>query len=145
MLFGACAQGDFLLLGVDLDKDPAMINGAYNDSAGCGSRSTLNMLHHLNRRYEGNFQVHRFRYRSRYNVALKCNEVGIESLIDQMVTLRSLGFTAAFHAGESIDAEIMWKFDPDDLAARCGRAGFSLVHRWIDPIYRYGLFLLRRG
>jgi L-histidine Nalpha-methyltransferase len=139
-----CARGDFLLLGIDLDKDPATIDAAYNDAAGYGAQSTLNMLHHLNRRYAGDFNVSRFRYRSRYNAVVKCNEVTIESLVEQTVILASLKFTAAFHAGESIDAEIMWKFDPEELTERCLRARFVPVRRWIHPTYRYGLFLLRR-
>ena len=57
------ARGDYLLLGADLDKDPAIIDRAYNDSAGFGPRSTLNMLDHLNRRYGGNFIADNFRYR----------------------------------------------------------------------------------
>ena len=139
-----CARGDFLLLGADLDKSPAMIDAAYNDAGGFGAESTLNMLHHLNRRYDGDFDVRQFRYRSRYNSSVKCNEVRIDSRVEQTVTLASLKFTATFHAGESIDAEIMWKFDPDELTERCLRAHFVPVRRWIDPIYRYGLFLLRR-
>jgi len=140
----SCARGDFLLVGADLDKDAAMIDAAYNDAQGFGAESTLNMLHHLNRRYRGNFNVSRFRYRSRYNASLRCNEVRIESLVAQTVSLASLQFTTEFDAAELIDAEIMWKFDPDELTERCGRFRFAPVRRWIDPIHRYGLFLLRR-
>jgi L-histidine Nalpha-methyltransferase len=143
-LFTGAAPGDFLLLGADLDKDAALINRAYNDLGGYGARSTLNMLGHLNRRYDGNFVLRNFRYRSQYDSQTKRNDVSIESLIDQSVTLGRLGFTVSFTAAELIDAEIMWKFDPDALGALLDRAGFSMVHRWLDPIYRYGLFLLRR-
>ena len=140
----SCARGDFLLVGADLDKNAAMIDAAYNDAKGLGAQSTLNMLHHLNRRYRGNFNVSRFRYRSRYNPSVKCNEVRIESLVAQTLSLASLQFTTEFSAGELIDAEIMWKFDPDELTERCMRFRFAPVRRWIDPVHRYGLFLLRR-
>ncbi|MDP9013242.1 MAG: L-histidine N(alpha)-methyltransferase [Pseudomonadota bacterium] len=143
-LFRYANPGDYLVLGADLDKDPAVINRAYNDAAGYGPRSTLNILSHLNHRYDGNFVVDQFRYRSRYNVELKRNEVRIESLIDQSVTLDRLGVTVAFGANELIDAEIMWKFDPAALASILERAGFSMVQQWIEPTYRYGLFLMRR-
>ncbi len=46
-------RGDYLLVGADLNKDPSIIDRAYNDAAGCGRRSTLNMLSHLNARYRG--------------------------------------------------------------------------------------------
>jgi dimethylhistidine N-methyltransferase len=140
-LFEHGRRGDYLLLGADLDKDPAIIDRAYNDSAGFGPRSTLNMLDHLNRRYGGNFVIDNFRYRSKYDSVVKRNEVRIESLVDQKVTLASLDFTVSFCAAELIDAEVMWKFDPDELGEILERRGFSLVHRWIEPVYRYGLFL----
>jgi L-histidine N-alpha-methyltransferase len=143
-LFCNSSPGDYLLLGADLDKDPAIVNRAYNDSAGYGPRSTLNMLSHLNRRYAGNFVMSHFRYRSHYNPQAKRNEVRIESLVDQTVTLAGLGLKVSFGEAELIDAEVMWKFDPDVLGAILDRAGFSMVHRWIEPIYRYGLYLLRR-
>jgi L-histidine Nalpha-methyltransferase len=142
-LFDSGAPGDYLLLGADLDKDPAIIDKAYNDSAGYGPRSTLNMLDHLNRRYGGNFVTDNFRYRSHYDSRMKRNEVRIESLVDQTVTLAALGITVSFGAAELIDAEVMWKFDPEELGSVLDSAGFSMVRRWIEPTYRYGLFLLR--
>ena len=140
-MFEHGAPGDYLLLGADLDKDPAIIDRAYNDSAGFGPRSTLNMLDHLNRRYVGNFVMDNFRYRSHYDSLAKRNDVRIESLVEQSVTLASLGFEVSFSAAELIDAEVMWKFDPDELGEILERAGFSLMRRWIEPVYRYGLFL----
>jgi L-histidine N-alpha-methyltransferase len=139
------SQGDYLLLGADLDKDPAIINRAYNDSAGWGAKSTLNMLSHLNHRYGGNFVARQFAYRSQYNARLRRNEVGIESLVEQNVTLRALGFSVSFGKSELIEAEVMYKFDPDELEALLDRTGFSMVRRWIDPFYRYGLFLLQHS
>lgn len=142
-LFDGSASGDYLLLGADLDKEPAVIDQAYNDSAGYGPRSTLNMLDHLNRRYGGNFVTSNFRYRSKYDPHTRRNEVRIESLMDQTVTLAAAGFTVSLSAGELIDAEVMLKFKPDEVEAALQRAGFGLVQRWIEPLYQYGLFLAR--
>jgi L-histidine N-alpha-methyltransferase len=143
-LFDCSAHGDYLLVGADLDKDAAVIDRAYNDSAGYGPQSTLNILDHLNHRYGGNFIPDNFRYRSRYDSLTRRNEVRIESLRNQAVTLRSLNFTVSLGEGELIDAEVMWKFDPQELVQILDRAGFSLVRQWIDLVYRYGLFLFRR-
>jgi L-histidine N-alpha-methyltransferase len=142
-LFDHGAPGDYFLVGADLDKDPAIINRAYNDSEGYGPRSTLNVLNHLNRRYGGNFDTGNFRYRSQYDPRTRRNEVRIESLVDQTVTLAALGFTINFGAAEMIDAEVMWKFDPDELGSILDRAGFAKVRRWIEPTHQYGLFLSR--
>jgi L-histidine Nalpha-methyltransferase len=143
-LFSCGRQGDYLLIGADLHKESDIINRAYNDHAGFGPRSTLNMLSHLNRRYGGDFVLQRFRYRSHYNSSLKRNEVRIESLAEHCVTLVRLGFRVHFGRSELIDAEVMWKFEPDDLAALLDRAGFSMIRQWVEAIHRYGLFLMRR-
>lgn len=143
-LFLRSRRGDHLLIGADLHKASDIINSAYNDCAGYGPRSTLNMLSHLNHRYGGDFVLERFRYRSEYDSRLKRNEVRIESLAAQRVTLSRLGFRVSFGRSELIDAEVMWKFDPDELTALLDKAGFSMISRWIEAIYRYGLFLLRR-
>jgi L-histidine N-alpha-methyltransferase len=138
------APGDHLLVGADLDKDPAVIGRAYNDAAGFGARSTLNMLTHLNWRYGGDFALDRYAYRSAYNAGARRNEVRIESLAQQTVTLRNLGLRVSLGNSEMIDAEVMWKFDPMELTVLLEKAGFSLMREWIEPVYRYGVFLLRR-
>ena len=144
-VFAAGGAGDFLLLGADLDKDPTEIDRAYNDAQGYGAQSTLNMLHHLNWRYEADFRVDDFCYRSRYDAAMRRNEVRLESLVAQSVRLCKLDLTISFEAGECIEAEVMWKFDPEDLSQRLARAGFIPTRRWIHPVHRYALFLLRRA
>jgi L-histidine N-alpha-methyltransferase len=143
-LFLRSRRGDYLLIGADLHKESDIIDSAYNDCAGYGPRSTLNMLSHLNHRYGGDFVLERFRYRSQYDSRLKRNDVRIESLAEQCVTLSRLGFRVSFGRSELIDAEVMWKFDPDELTALLDRAGFYAIGRWIEATYRYGLFLLRR-
>jgi L-histidine N-alpha-methyltransferase len=143
-IFDTGAPGDYLLLGADLHKDAAVIDRAYNDAAGYGPRSTLNILDHLNHRYGGDFVRDNFRYRSRYDSLTRRNEVRIESLRNQTVTLSSLNFTFSLGAAELIDAEVMWKFDPQELVLILDRAGFSPVRQWIDLVYRYGLFLFCR-
>jgi L-histidine N-alpha-methyltransferase len=143
-IFRAGRPGDYLLVGADLDKEPSIIDRAYNDSAGWGPRSTLNMLIHLNNRYRGSFVIDNFRYRSEYNSQIRRNEVHIESLVQQSVTLASLDFTASLAKHELIDAEVMWKFEPSELGTILCRAGFSPAQKWIDPVYQYGLFLVSR-
>ncbi len=143
-LFETSRFGDYLLVGADLDKESSIIDSAYNDSAGYGPRSTLNMLSHLNDRYRGSFVTDNFRYRSKYNPRIRRNEVHIESLVNQSVTLASLDFTVSLAENELIDAEVMWKFEPAELEKILSRAGFLPAQKWIDPKYHYGLFLASR-
>ena len=57
-----------MLIGVDLQKDPAIIERAYNDSAGVTAEFNINMLRHLNRDYGSNFDLDAFAHDARYNI-----------------------------------------------------------------------------
>jgi dimethylhistidine N-methyltransferase len=55
-----------LLIGVDLQKDPAIVNAAYNDSAGVTAKFNLNILRHLNRAFGSDFNLDAFAHRATY-------------------------------------------------------------------------------
>ena len=75
-----------------------------------------------------------FRYRSEYDSLAKRNEVRIQSLVHQTVTLASLTFTVSFGAQEIIDAEVMLEIRSGRTCrAILERAGFSMMRRWIEP------------
>ncbi|WP_198284211.1 L-histidine N(alpha)-methyltransferase, partial [Bacillus cereus] len=57
------------LVGIDLHKDPAMIEAAYNDAQGVTAAFTLNLLARLNREIGSDFDLDGFRHRARYSVA----------------------------------------------------------------------------
>src|SRR5918993_4997095 len=62
-------KGDALLLGVDLKKDPAILEAAYNDTLGVTSAFNLNVLARINRELAGTFDLRSFEHRSFYNAA----------------------------------------------------------------------------
>jgi dimethylhistidine N-methyltransferase len=51
VMYHEAGKNGALLIGVDLQKDPTIIENAYNDSAGITAEFNLNMLQHLNRDY----------------------------------------------------------------------------------------------
>ncbi|KUJ03658.1 dimethylhistidine N-methyltransferase, partial [Stenotrophomonas maltophilia] len=57
------------LVGIDLHKDPALIEAAYNDAQGVTAAFTLNLLARLNREVGSDFDLQGFRHRARYSVA----------------------------------------------------------------------------
>src|SRR5687767_4481191 len=63
----ALEPGDALLLGFDLAKTPGIIEAAYNDAQGVTAAFNLNMLRHLNRRFDGDFDLGRFQHRAFFN------------------------------------------------------------------------------
>lgn len=140
----ALAPGDALLLGFDLVKTPGIIDAAYNDALGVTAAFNLNMLRHLNRRFDGDFDLARFAHRAFFNADAAQIEMHLVSAGAQQVRLRRLGVTARFEAGETIRTEISRKFRFPELAAAVEAQGFKLEERWSDSLEWFAVALFRR-
>ena len=140
----ALSPGDALLLGFDLAKTPGVIEAAYNDAQGVTAAFNLNMLRHLNRRFDGDFDLARFRHHAFFNAAASRIEMHLVSAGAQAVRLRKLGLAARFAAGETIRTEISRKFRAAAMAEAVSRHGFALERRWSDSQEWFALALFRR-
>ena len=134
-------QGSKLLIGVDLKKDPAVLNAAYNDSKGVTAEFNLNLLRHLNARYGAGFAVEDFAHFAAYNEAEGCIQMFLESRVAQSVTLA--GQTIEFAAGERIHTENSFKYAPEEFAELAASSGFSVSFVWVDERQWFGVFLLQ--
>ncbi len=122
--------GGALLIGVDLKKDAAVLEAAYNDGAGITAAFNLNLLARFNRELGADFDLGAFRHRAFYDVALGRVEMHLESLRAQTVTVAGLRF--AFAAGETIHTEISCKYSLEEFAALGTAAGYAPVRAWKD-------------
>src|SRR3954447_13375830 len=103
-------EGDALLIGHDLVKDPAIIESAYDDAAGVTAAFNRNMLAVLNRELGADFDLDAFGHEAAYNGHLDRIEIRLRSSTAQVVRIRGLGLEVPFQAGESILTEISRKF-----------------------------------
>ena len=140
----ALAPGDALLLGFDLVKTPGIIEAAYNDAQQVTAAFNLNMLRHLNRRFDGDFDLARFQHRAFFNAEASRIEMHLASAEAQTVRLRKLGLAARFEAGETIRTEISRKFRVAGMASAVTPHGFALEARWSDDQEWFALALFRR-
>ncbi len=140
----ALAPGDALLLGFDLVKTPGIIEAAYNDAQNVTAAFNLNMLRHLNRRFDGDFDLARFQHRAFFNAEASQIEMHLVSAEAQTVSLRKLGLAARFAPGETIRTEISRKFRFADMADAVARHGFALEQRWSDIQEWFALALFRK-
>src|SRR5947208_12547202 len=62
-----CGKSGGLIIGVDLQKDRAVLEAAYNDSAGITAQFNLNLLVRANRELGANFDLPLWRHRAIYN------------------------------------------------------------------------------
>ena len=135
-------DGGALLIGVDLQKDPAVIHDAYNDSAGVTARFNLNMLRHLNREFGSDFELGSFRHRAAYDPDE--GRVVIELVSTRQQAAHLGGATILLDEGEAILTEYSHKYTLDGFAAMAGIAGFTVSKVWTDPNHWFSVQLLLR-
>ncbi len=140
----ALDPGDHFLVGFDLQKPVEVVEAAYNDRAGVTAAFNLNMLRHLNSRFDGDFDTGRFAHRAFYDRRAHQIEMHLESLADQRVRLAALDLEVDFAAGETVRTEISRKFDPPTVDRRFAARGFAPEARWTDPDGWFALALFAR-
>lgn len=139
----ALQPGDYFLLGIDLHKSKEILEPAYNDAQGVTAEFNLNMLQHLNRLYEGNFNGQQFEHLSFYNQEKHQVEMHLKSLRSQTVELRRLNLTVEFAENETIHTEISRKFEIKSLQAELQQLGLIPVQAWTDENQWFGLLLFQ--
>lgn len=129
------------LIGIDLDKDPALIDAAYNDSAGVTARFTLNLLTRLNREIDSDFDLDQFQHRANYVRERGRIETFLVSQIDQDVHVGGRRFH--FGRGEAMQVEYSHKYTDAGFAALAAEADLQVAQQWNDARDWFGLRLLQ--
>jgi dimethylhistidine N-methyltransferase len=131
------AAGSGLLIGVDLLKDPAELEAAYDDALGVTAAFDLNLLLHINRLVGSNFAVRDWQHLSRFNAPLSRVEMHLQAR--HAVTVQWPGGQRQFAAGETIHTENACKWTVPDFAALLRAAGFAKTRAWTDPAQRFAV------
>lgn len=97
-----------LLIGVDLKKDPEILEAAYNDAEGVTAMFNKNLLLHINRALEADFNIDGFEHRARYNAEKGRIEMHLVSLYKQSVAIGTEEFR--LEKGEYIHTENSYKY-----------------------------------
>jgi L-histidine Nalpha-methyltransferase len=134
----AMEPGDRFLMGVDLRKDIARIEAAYNDSQGVTAEFNRNMLLVLNHELGADFDPSAFEHRAFYDTVAHRIEMHLVSSRDQVVEIPGLG-SVAFAKGESLRTEISTKYDRASVSALFDAAGLRIEAWPIDPATPFGL------
>jgi dimethylhistidine N-methyltransferase len=134
-------HGATMIVGIDLIKDEAVLNAAYDDAAGVTARFNLNVLTRMNRELGGNFDLSAFRHRAFYNAANRRIEMHLESLKPQTVTVA--GHTFAFRRGETIHTESSYKYTVESFRALATSAGWRPMTVWTDADNYFSIHALK--
>ena len=133
--------GGDLIIGIDLKKDTAILNAAYNDNAGVTAAFNLNLLERINRELGGDFNRSRFSHNAAYNEDRGRVEIYIQSLADQLVHISGRGFQ--LRAREHIHTEYSYKYTVQEFHAAARKAGFKSEETLMDRDEYFSVHCLR--
>ncbi len=133
---------DRLLLGVDLRKDRATLEAAYDDAGGVTAEFNKNLLVRINRELEGDFELSNFEHEAVYDQ--EAGRVAMHLVCRRAcsVRIKALELQVDFVAGEKIHTEDSYKYSPDEIATLARSSGFSMERHWTDGAERFYLGLL---
>ncbi len=138
------AQGDFLLLGVQLITNVERLEAAYNDSAGLTAAFNKNMLLVLKSVVGAEFDPDAFDHVARFNHEEQRIEMRLRSVRPQVIPIPELALTLHLKDGEEILTEISAKYTRPQVEALLTRAGFTPVAWYADHEHLHGLALAQK-
>jgi L-histidine N-alpha-methyltransferase len=134
--------GDRVLIGVDLRKDQAALEAAYDDATGVTAAFNRNLLGRINRELGGHFDLSTFRHRAVYNDQMGRIEMYLVSERTQRVAVDDLKLSADFAAGEAVHTENSYKYSSAELDVLTASAGMHRERCWFSADDAYALVLL---
>ncbi len=129
-----------LLIGVDLKKDAAILEPAYDDAQGVSAAFALNLLTRINQELGADFQIEHFGYQAIYNPIGRI-EMNLVSLKEQIVHLN--GIQVSFDKGETLRTENSYKYSIAEFQNLAAQAGFNAQRVWTDPQQLFSLHYLQ--
>ena len=133
-------SGSQMIVGVDLRKDKAILDAAYNDAAGVTAAFNLNLLARINRELEGDFDLDQFEHRAFYEPEQGRIEMHLVSRKRQTVTVAGRNFV--FERGETIHTENSYKYDIERFRSLAVSTGWSHRSVWTDSDRLFSVHLL---
>lgn len=136
-------SGDAFLIGIDLRKDAATLEAAYDDAAGITAEFNKNLLHRLRDELGARLDPADFVHRAVYDEEQGAVRMFLESSRDQVVRFDALQLEVHFAAGERIHTEDSTKYSPDEIHELARAGGLNLERMWLDNAGRFSETLMR--
>ena len=128
-----------LLIGMDLVKDVATLEAAYDDAQGVTAAFNLNLARRINRELGGTIPLDRLRHVARWNDTWARIEMHLEAVED--IAFEVAGRRFALAEGETIHTENSHKFDRRSQYTLLLAGGWTPIERWLDAEERFSVIL----
>ena len=130
-----------MLIGLDLVKEVEKLERAYDDRRGVTEAFNKNILRHINRAFDADFDVDDFAHRAVWNDDKGRIEMHLGSLKEQTVEVGALDLTVELADGETIHTESAHKYTPDSIRELATSTGWRVERSWTDPDRLFSLNL----
>ena len=144
-----CGDSGGLLIGVDLQKEQAVLERAYNDAEGVTAAFNLNMLRRLNRDLVADFEPSKFRHQAFYDEEHQRIEMRLLCVERCTVTIPDPDGgplrVFVFEAGDHITTEYSYKYSRKGFEQLAEGAGWRAAQFWTDARSWFGVWLLQAG
>ena len=139
------STGDSLLLGADLDKPASVLLPAYDDPTGVTAAFNLNLLGHINRILDADFDLTGFEHEVRFNELERRIEMHLRSTKNQVVTIPAANMQVQVLRDETLWTESSYRYRHDELTRLAQQAGFAEIGMWIDEDWAFAstLWIIR--
>ncbi|MCA0904328.1 L-histidine N(alpha)-methyltransferase [Qipengyuania aquimaris] len=138
-LGGTEGERPLLLIGMDLVKETAVLEAAYDDAKGVTAEFNLNLARRINRELEGTIPVDAFVHRAIWNDDYSRIEMHLEATRDLEFEVCDEHFVMT--AGETIHTENSHKFSPRSSNLLLLAGGWTPMARWTDDQGRFSVIL----
>lgn len=140
-LRSSLSEGDMVLIGFDLKKNPRKILAAYDDAEGYTRMFNLNLLSRINKELEGNFVVDNFEHYATYDPSTGACKSFLISTKKQTVKINEAEIQ--FEKDEPIFMEISQKYSIKEINEFAQKTGFSNNADFFDSHHYFVDVILR--
>jgi L-histidine N-alpha-methyltransferase len=136
-------EGEWLLLGTDLVKDPETLVRAYDDPTGVTAAFNRNVLRVLNRELGAEFPIEDFHHVAVWDPDQEWVEMRLRATRAMRVAVPAIDLVVDLSEGEEIRTEVSAKFRREGVEHELKKAGFDLDRWWTDEDGRFAVSLAR--
>ncbi len=135
-----CGRNSGLLIGVDLKKDTEILNAAYNDKKGVTAEFNLNILNHINKTLNANFDLSKFEHCAYYSEENNRIEMHLISKTNHDVRINN--HRIKINRDESILTEYSYKYSTDEFS-KLVEGIYNVEKIWVDDQKLFSVQFLR--
>ena len=141
----ALEPGDTFLVGIDLVKDVAVLEAAYDDAAGVTAEFNRNLLRVVNARLGADFDPESFDHVAFFARAEEWIEMRLRAVRPMRVNVPRARVRRSFARGDEIRTEISCKYTRARFTRLLSGTGLAVEQWHTDAAGWFALALLRRG